>query len=333
MNGDNLTKAGVIGVGSMGRHHARVYSELPNVDLVGVFDVDDEAAAGIAERYGTRAFDMDDLLDAVDVASIAVPTAYHFDVARECIERGVDVLVEKPFVGDPDEGRELIDLAEARGVMIQVGHIERFNPAVMALDDIVRDLDVIAIEAKRLGPPPQRTIEDSAVMDLMIHDVDLLLAITDAEIDAIDAMGARENRYAVANVQFENDVVGTLTASRLTQEKVRQLTITADDCLVKVDYIDRSIEIHRHMSHEYVEAHGDRRYRRESTIERPMVDNGEPLKNELSAFVAAATGDREPVVTAEDGLRVVEVIQEIDERAFTRRRRVQEAETGSEVTR
>lgn len=327
MNGEYTTKAGVIGVGSMGRHHARIYSELPDIELVGVFDVDDDAATAVADEHGSRALGLETLLHAADVISIAVPTAYHYEMARECIEHGVDILVEKPFVGDPDEGRELIDLADEHDVMIQVGHVERFNPAVLALADVVRDLDVIAIDAQRLGPPPERTIEDSAVMDLMIHDVDVLLSLADADVESVDAMGARENRYATANVRFGDGVVGTLTASRVTQEKVRRLTITAEDCLVKVDYIDRSIEIHRHMRHGYVEEYGDRRYRRESVIERPMVDNAEPLKNELASFVEQATGDRNPVVTAEDGLRALELTRRIDALAFERGRPTSALET------
>ena len=319
-NSTYTVRAGVVGVGSMGRHHARVYRELPTVDLVGVFDVDAEQAADVAATHGTRSMGMDELLDAVDAVSIAVPTAYHFDIARECIERGVNVLVEKPFVEDPANGRSLISLAESEGVTIQVGHVERFNPAVMALPDILAGMDVIAIDAQRLGPPPDREIHDSAVMDLMIHDIDVLLSLVDADIASVDAIGARDNRHATANVQFENGVMGSLTASRLTQEKVRTLAITARECRVNVDYTSRSIQIHRYSMPEYIEQNGDLHYRHESIVERPSVENSEPLKNELASFIDATASGEPPVVTAEDGLKVLEIARDIDEQAFARHR-------------
>ncbi|RBI64013.1 gfo/Idh/MocA family oxidoreductase [halophilic archaeon] len=305
--------AAVFGVGSMGRHHARVYSELPNVNLVGVHDADEETATSVARDHGTRAVGMDAALLEADVASVAVPTEYHYAVARDCIDHGVDVLVEKPFVADPAEGKELLAEANAADVTLQVGHIERFNPAVRTLSEIVSDLDVIAIDARRLGPPPEgRAVDDSAVMDLMIHDIDVLLSLVDDDVESVAALGARDNRYASANIEFESGVVAGLTASRVTQEKVRTLSITAADCRVNVDYTDQTVEIHRHSTPEYIEENGDLRYRHESIVERPTVETGEPLKNELRSFVRAATTGGTPVVTGEDGLRVVELARRVD---------------------
>jgi len=311
--------AGVIGVGSMGRNHARIYSELQDVDLVGVFDVDGHQADAVAAKYGTRPMEREALLRAADVVSIAVPTPYHYDAAMESIERGVDVLVEKPFVAEPAEGRKVIDAADRAGVTVQVGHVERFNPAVEALDDIVSDLDVIAVEAQRLGPPRDREIQDSAVMDLMTHDIDVLLSLVDAPVESIDAVGARENRHAAANITFADGTMATLTASRLTQQKIRRLAITATEARVNVDYANRSVEIHRHSMPEFIEENGDIRYRHESIVERPTVHNGEPLKSELASFVDAVRTGSGPVVTAADGLRVLEVAQEIDRLAAGRR--------------
>ena len=319
--------AAVIGVGSMGRHHARVYSELPDVNLVGVHDVDEEAAAAIAHDHGTRPMEMETALEAADVASIAVPTEYHYPVASDCIDHDVDVLVEKPFVDDPARGRQLLSNARSAGVTVQVGHIERFNPAVRTLGEIVADLDVIAIEAQRLGPPPEgRSVDDSAVMDLMIHDIDVLLSLVDDDVATVAAQGARNNRYASASVAFEDGIVANLTASRVTQEKVRRLAITAADCRVNVDYTDQTVEIHRNSMPEYIEENGDLRYRHESIVERPTVENGEPLKNELRAFVRAATSDATPVVTGEDGLRVLELAERIDDLAADERRGAVETE-------
>ncbi|NEU56508.1 Gfo/Idh/MocA family protein [Halorussus sp. MSC15.2] len=317
----NPTNAAVVGVGNMGRHHARVYSELPNVNLVGVFDVDDEQAREVAEDHGTRAMDMDALLDAADVASIAVPTQFHADIASDCIDHGVDVLVEKPFVDDPAVGRQLIERADDAGVTIQVGHIERFNPAIRALADIVADLDVIAVEAHRLGPPPEdRGVDESAVLDLMIHDVDVVLAMLGEAPENVTANGVKNNQYATASLEFGDGTVASLTASRVTQQRVRKLSITAESCRVNVDYIDRSVEIHRHSLPEYIEDNGDVRYRHESIVERPTVETGEPLKNQLESFVAAATSDADPVVSGEDGLRVLEVVRRIDDIAADERR-------------
>lgn len=308
---DGVT-AGVVGVGSMGRHHARVYRELPGVELGGVVDTDRDRAREVAEEYGTTAVDRDELLDAVDVASVAVPTSHHYRVVRDCIDRGVDVLVEKPLVERPEQGRALVALAEEADVTLQVGHVERFNPAVRALGSILEDLDVIAIEADRLGPPPDREITDSAVVDLMIHDIDILLWLVDAEMTSVTAAGARDRRYATANIQFENGVVSQLTASRVTQKRTRTLTVTAATRVVVVDYTDQSIQIHRHSLPEYVEENGDVNYRHESIIEEPTVDTVEPLKEELASFVRAATTDQTPAVTGEEGLRVLETARFIE---------------------
>lgn len=310
----DTTQAGVVGVGSMGRHHARVYGELTGVDLVGVCDADRSRAREVAAKNGTDALNREDLLETADVVSVAVPTEHHYAVARDCIAHGVDVLVEKPLVGRPERGRRLVSLANEAGVTLQVGHVERFNPAVETLADIVDDLDIIAVSAERLGPPPDREISDSAVLDLMIHDLDILLWLVDADIQSLSAVGARDGRYADASIQFDDGVVGRLTASRVTQRRVRRLTITAASRVVTVDYTDQSVDIHRHSLPKYVEQDGDISYRHESVVERPAVPSAEPLRNELESFVRAATSDEDPVVTGEDGRRVLEVARSIERR-------------------
>ncbi|WP_280537350.1 Gfo/Idh/MocA family oxidoreductase [Halopenitus sp. POP-27] len=314
---DSSLSVGVIGVGSMGQHHARVYSELANADLIGVSDVDPDRAEQIATEYGTDALSMDELIGAVDAVSIAVPTEYHYEVARKCIENGVSILVEKPFVSDVEEGEELIELAEQHGVQIQVGHIERFNPAVEALEEIVPHLEVTAVDARRLGPDPDREIDDSVVSDLMIHDVDIVLSLIDSDIDSIQTAGTAEGRYATSTLTFVDDTISSLTASRQTQQKVRELTITADDRYVKVDYLDQSIEIHRQSAPEFITDDGSMKYRHESIVEHPVVENIEPLKNELQSFLEAVAEDNTPPVSGTDGLEAVKIIQEIDEQAFS----------------
>jgi len=184
--------------------------------------------------------------------------------------------------------------------------------------DIVEDLDVIAVDARRLGPPVDRDIDDSAVMDLMIHDIDIVTALVDEEVVTVDAIGNDGVAYAAANLQFDSGVVGQLTASRVTQEKERRLSLSAENCRVKVDYIDQTIEIHRQSVPEYVEENGDVTYHHENVVERVSVEKREPLKNELSAFVEAATTDTEPVVTGEDGLRALRLTRLVEDLANER---------------
>jgi predicted dehydrogenase len=314
--------AGVIGVGSMGQNHARVYSELRDANLVGVTDVNTDQAATVAAEYGTQSMSRSELLDAVDVVSVAVPTPYHYETTLECIERDIDVLVEKPFVDDLDKGRELAERAEAAGVTLQVGHIERFNPATRVLADIVPDLDIVAVDIDRLGPPLNRDNEDSVIMDLMVHDIDILLSLVDSDIESISA-AARDERHATVQFRFENESVAALTASRLTQEKIRKLSVTAISCRVNVDFISQTVEIHRRSLPEYIESDGDIRYRHESVVERPIVENGEPLKAELESFIEAAREGTEPLVTAADAIRVLEIATQIEEMALKPKRVVQ----------
>ncbi|MGQ4554927.1 Gfo/Idh/MocA family oxidoreductase [Halobellus sp. GM3] len=307
---------GVIGVGSMGQHHARVYNELADATLVGVYDVDSERAKQIAAEYETDALSLDELITAVDAVSIAVPTEYHYDIARNCIESNISILVEKPFVSKAEEGKDLIELADQHGVQIQVGHIERFNPAVEALEEIVPQLDVTAVDARRLGPDPGREIKDTVVSDLMIHDVDIVSSLIDSDIASIQTAGTAEGRYAASTLTFADGTVASLTASRQTQQKIRELTITATDRYVKVDYLDQSIEIHRQSAPDFITDDGSVKYRHESIVENPVVENVEPLKNELQSFLEAVAADTTPSVSGTEGLEVVKIVQEIDEQAF-----------------
>lgn len=321
-------KAGVIGVGDMGRHHARVYAELQGVELAGVSDIDAKRAATIADLHQTTACGRDELLDEIDLLSVAVPTEHHYEVAQEAIDHGVHLLVEKPFVSERDRGVELIGRARAAGLTLQVGHVERFNPAVAALSDVIHDLDLIAVTANRLGPPVDRNVDDGVTLDLMIHDIDVLLSIVDGEVDRVVASSSRGEQYATATLDFDTGLVATLTASRMTQQKVRQLSITAAECRVNVDYAEQSIRIHRQSVPAYVEADGDVRYRHESVTERPSVSNGEPLKRELESFVDSVRTGRRPLVDGEDGLRALALADRIRSAAAERRRPLREVPVG-----
>jgi predicted dehydrogenase len=308
-------KAGVVGVGNMGSHHARVYSELTGVDLVGVSDVDGQRARAVAEQFDVETYGRESLLDRVDIVSIAVPTEYHYEIGLEAIEAGTHLLIEKPFVRDLDAGRELMEAAHNCDLVLQVGHIERYNPAFEAFKEVMAESDPIAIASRRQGPPVDRNGSDDVVFDLMIHDIDIVTTIADAPVASISAMEVDNNPHVVAQFRFENGLIATLTASRVTQERIRDLAITAEECQIDVDYMDQSVQIHRHSLPEYVVADGDVRYRHESVIERPTVENGEPLKNELEEFTdAVRTGD-EPRTPAADGLRTVELASRIQKAA------------------
>lgn len=295
----------------MGRNHARVYQELPGADLVGVADADPGRAREVATTYGTQAVAIDELLAKADAVSVAVPTAAHYETARKAIENEVHTLVEKPFVNRLELGQILIERAREVGVTLQVGHIERFNPAIQAIADIVTDLNIIAVDAMRLGPPVDREIDVSPVLDLMIHDIDIMRSIVDGDVINVTGTGSTAHPYVTATLEFENNVIGTLTASRVTQQKVRTLSLTASEGHLTLDYIDQSVAIHRQSLPEYIEENGDLRFRRHSVVEHPTVENGEPLKAELESFVEAAATGSDPVVSGEDGLEAIRIANQI----------------------
>ncbi|PGF17327.1 oxidoreductase [Natrinema sp. CBA1119] len=312
---DEQIRAGVIGVGSMGENHARIYAELPRVELVGVTDHDDGIARQVADEYGTEPVDLETLCERCDLVTVAVPTHAHYETVSTCLEAGVNVLVEKPIAETVEQGQKLAERAREAGLVLQVGHIERFNPAVQTVAELIDELDVISIEAHRLGPPIDRTAPGNVVFDLMVHDVDVVGSILDEKPHSVAAMGAENGQYATATIEYD-DVIATVTASRVTQKKVRKLTVTARECLVEVDYLEQSVLIHRDSYPEYLTNDGQSRYRHESVVERPRVDTGEPLRNELESFVEAVRTGTEPEVTAEDGIQALETVQLIDRLAM-----------------
>lgn len=302
---------GVIGVGSMGANHAQGYASMDGVTLGGVADADPDQATTIADRFDTTALEVDALLETVDAVSVAVPTEYHYGLTRSAVDAGVDVLVEKPFVADPANGRELIECASANDVLIQVGHVERFNPVVETVDRLLTDQDVIAAQAHRLSPPPDRSIDDSATMDLMIHDLDLLLALLDPDIRACHGVGTAAGRYAVGTLEFEDGVVASLTASRVTEEPVRRLTFSTTAYRLKADLLTQSIELH-HAGRDGPTDTDGLTCREAGVVEEFTVADSDPLDEELQSFVDSVRTRTEPRVTAADGLDVVEVAKTIE---------------------
>ena len=305
---------GVIGVGSMGRHHARVAHELPGAELVGVADVDEEHAVAVAEEFDTGALSNAELLESVEAVSVAVPTPFHHEVALDALEAGVHVLVEKPIARTVAEASELVEVAHSLDLTLQVGHVERFNPAVRSVRRFVDDLDIVAVDARRLGPPidGDRALTEGVVLDLMIHDLDIIRSLIGAEVTEVTASGRPDGEYVAATLGFENDVVGSVTASRITQRKVRELTLTTTESQITIDYIDRSVRIHRRTRPEFRVDDGELRYRTEQVVERPTVGNGEPLKREFEAFLEAVRNGTTPVVTGRDGLEALSLARRVE---------------------
>jgi predicted dehydrogenase len=283
-------RAGVVGVGHMGQYHTLVYAELWDVDLVGIVDVDAGTVSRLAALYDTQGFtDHRELIGRVDVASIAVPTPLHFPIAKDLMESGIHVLVEKPLTTTLEEARELFRIARTNNVVFHVGHVERFNGAVQELRKIVANPTLV--ESRRLGPFVPRVKNDSVVMDLMIHDIDIVLGLVDAEVRRITAAGTRVHsaRPDVANVQilFEGGTIANITASRATEQKIRTLAITQPDAYISLNYADQEIQIHRRAASEYVLNREAIRYKQESFVEHLFVHKENPLKLEILHILKA----------------------------------------------
>jgi predicted dehydrogenase len=311
-------RAGVVGTGHMGQYHVLVYAELPGVELVGVADIDGDRAAAIAGRYETQAFgDHRDLIGRVDVASVAVPTEQHFHVARDLLEAGVSVLVEKPMTPTLEEARELFAVANRTGAILHVGHVERFNGAVDELKQLVTA--PILIESRRLGPFIPRAQKDTVVMDLMIHDIDIVLGLVDSPPVRLAAQGGSVHTdvadVAAVQIRFASGAVATITASRATEEKIRTLAITQPDAYIVLDYTEQDIHIYRRAAQEYTMSRGSIRYRRASFVEHLKVHRDNPLKLEIQHLIAAMRRRRagEPVVLGQqDDLRSLAMALEIE---------------------
>ena len=284
-------RAGVVGAGHMGQYHILALAELWDVELVAICDTDADRAQQIAAQYGTRAVAThQELAGLVDIATVAVPTERHFEVARDLLQAGVHVLVEKPVTPTLEEAKELFRLARQRAQVLHVGHVERFNGAVQELRKIVER--PVLIESRRLGPFVPRVQNDSVVMDLMIHDIDIVLGLVDSEPRRMNALGRSIHSPLadVANVQilFDSGAMATITASRATEEKIRTLSITQPDAYIVLNYADQDIQIHRRAAQEYTLNRESIRYRQASFVERLFVHKDNPLKLEIRHLISAA---------------------------------------------
>jgi predicted dehydrogenase len=288
---ESRIRGAVVGAGHMGQYHILALAELWGVDLVGVVDTDFDKAREVAAPYGIRAFRSHRELDGrVDFATVAVPTDCHFEVARDLLEGGAHVLVEKPMTPSLEEAKELFRVARQNNRVLHVGHVERFNGAVQELRKIVER--PILIESRRLGPFVPRVQDDSVVMDLMIHDIDIVLGLVSGEPRKMTAVGSSVHSGVtdVANVQivFDSGTIASITASRATEEKIRTLAITQPDAYIVLDYAHQDIQIHRRAAQEYTLNRESIRYRQASFVEHLLVHKDNPLKLEIRHLIAAA---------------------------------------------
>jgi predicted dehydrogenase len=307
-------RAGVVGVGHMGQYHLGVFADLPEVELEGISDIDRNKHRRLARKYKTRGYsDYRRLLDKLDAVSIAVPTELHYKIARDFLEAGVHVLVEKPMTDNLEQARELFDLAERKGLVLHVGHVERFNGAVQELRKIVKE--PLLVESRRMGPFTSRNVEDGVILDLMIHDLDIILSLVKSKVRELFAVGSKvfSDREDLANVQlvFENGCLANLTASRSTQHKVRTLAITQKDSYIFLDYTDQDIQVHRGATSQHTLTKEELRYKQESTIERIFVHKENPLKLEIKYFLDCAVNGSTKLVSNKDELYSVQVALEI----------------------
>lgn len=278
----------------MGASHARVYSMLRTADLVAAADPDPVARERIAALYGIPVYAaQSEIFPFIEAASVAAPTSMHVPLARDLVARGIHVLVEKPIAPDLAGAEELLAEADRRGIVLQVGHVERFNPAVQEASAIVADEHVLAISARRLSPPTPNA-KDDVVLDLLIHDLDIALAIAGVPVQNVAALGAvgedRELNLVMSHLRYENGILADLVASKITQQRIRELEITTEASLVTVNYRTRDISVYRNASVNPIGAVGSARYRQEAVIEKPIVATTEPLYAELEHFLACVRG-------------------------------------------
>ncbi len=300
----------VIGVGYLGKFHAQKYAQIPGSQLIAVVDTDSRAARAAATAHGAEALgDYRHLLGRVDAVSIVVPTSLHYEVARDFLTHGSHVLVEKPMTRTVSEAQALIELARAHGRTLQVGHLERFNNAILDLDRVLQK--PLFIESHRLAPYKPRGTDVSVVLDLMIHDIDIILNIVRSDLERIDASGVPVLSDAVdianARLVFENGCVANVTASRVSLKTERKMRVFQHDAYISIDFQDRVLSVHRKGSGEMFPGVP------EIENEQFRYEDGDALRTEIELFLQAVRDGTEPVVSGEDGKRALEAAIRITE--------------------
>lgn len=309
-------KVGVIGVGSMGKNHVRSYASLKHVcELIGIYDIDRDQSREMSKSYGVKSFSsIKELLDEVDAVNIATPTTTHYDIALQAIKADKHILIEKPITNKIDEANEILKKAKDKKLIVQVGHIERFNPAIKALPDMLREEEIVAIDVQRMGPYDPRIDDTDVIQDLMIHDIDVVSSLIDTEIVDVNAFARRvaskeHMDFAVANYQTEDDVIVTLTSSRATNKKVRKMSITTEKSFIELDYLGRKITRTRR-------GNGSSNKNKQREYEETYENEEEPLKMQLIHFVNSIENKTQPLITGHDGLEALKLIKLIQSRVY-----------------
>ena len=299
----------VIGVGYLGSLHVEKYLTFQDVELVGTSDVNPEVIDRVKRDFGLACYrDYHDLMGAVDAVSIVAPTKFHHTIAIDFMKEGVDVFVEKPITSNVDEAQELIDLANENDLILQVGHLERFNPAVLALEGTLKE--PMFIESHRLSPFPERSTDIDVILDLMIHDIDIILNIVKSDIVNIDAVGAPiiTNKADIVNarINFDSGCVANVTASRVSVEKMRKIRIFQADAYISIDYAAQNITIFKRVT--------DSNNRLSIVKEDIDISPIDYLGDEIRSFVDSVRTRKEPPVTGKDARRALDVAMQINEK-------------------
>ncbi len=302
------SRTAVIGVGYLGKFHAQKYASLDESQLVAVCDTNDEVARGIAAEHGCEAcHDYRELPGKVDAVSIVVPTRKHFEVASFFLQNGIHVLLEKPITSTVAEAAELVALAEANNLVFQIGHLERFNPAVMALEDILKQ--PLFIESHRIAPFNPRGADVNVVLDLMIHDIDIILDFVASPVKHISANGvqvlSQDIDIANARIEFENGCVANVTSSRVSTKSERKMRLFQQDAYISIDFQDKKLAVHRKGSGEMYPGVSD------VNSEECCFEQGDALLSEIHSFLDCIHNGKPPVVSGRAGMRALETAIEI----------------------
>ena len=297
-------RVGVVGVGHIGKNHARLYAELSSAQFTAIYDIDPAVARERSAEFGvSAASSLEEFAEQVDAASIATPTSTHFDIGRELLARGKHLLVEKPIADNTGHASELAALAASRALVLQVGHVERFNPVLGALEK--RLTNPRFIEAHRLSPFPNRSTDIGVVLDLMIHDLEIILHLVRAPVQTIDAVGvpvlSRGEDIANARLRFENGCVANITSSRISPERMRKIRVFQENAYLSLDYQNQTGEMYRRTAEGL-------------TKEEVEIEREEPLKRELASFIDCATTGRAPKVSGFQAAAALELAVEITKR-------------------
>ena len=310
-------KVGVIGVGNMGWHHARILSLLKDAELIGIADPDKERGRLANEQFGCKWFeDYQSLLSEIEAVCIAVPTLLHHKVGMDCLQAHKHVLIEKPIAASQDEASALIKASHKANCLLQVGHIERFNPAFRELIKVVANEEVVVLEARRHSPHADRANDVSVVLDLMIHDLDLVLELAQAPVIKLSAVGGRSAKgpidYVNATLGFKNGIIASLSASKMSHRKVRSLSAHCKESLVETDFLNHTLHIHRRAHEWYSADHGELLYRNDGFVEEVSTTSIEPLYAELEHFLQCVRGREKPAVDGHQASRALHLADLIE---------------------